>query len=125
MRSLRRLLLPLVVVSALSACQTWNGRRLPGGPAPQELPSPLRVTLTDGSVLVMWSAEVQRDSLIGMVGERRDEGQRVAVAMPQVRRVEERGVDFAATVGLTAAITLTLVAAVIITVFLTLGGLAA
>jgi hypothetical protein len=119
MRSVHRLLLPLALLSTLPACQTWYGR----WPGSQALPSPVRVTLTDGSVLVMRDAQVQRDSLIGMVGERADERQRVAVAMPQVHRMEERGVDFPATVGLTAAITLTAVATVIVGVFFTLGGL--
>jgi hypothetical protein len=123
MRSLRLLLLPVLLLSALSACQTWYVRGIPQDPAPRALPSPVRVTLTDGSVLVMRDAEVRADSLIGMVGERAASPLRVAVAMPQVRRVEERGVDFPATVGLTTAITLTVVATVVITVFFTLGGL--
>jgi hypothetical protein len=114
MRYIRRLLLPLVLLSALSACQTWNGRRFPGGPSPQALPSPVRVTLTDGSVLVMWSAEVRADSVIGMVGATVEGRQRVAVAIPRVRRVEGRGVNFPATVALTAAITFAFLVTVLI-----------
>jgi hypothetical protein len=106
MPSLRRLLLPLVLLASLSACQEWQGRTLSSGPTPRELPSPARVTLADGSTLVMWNAQVRADSVVGMVGERADARERVAVAVPQVRRVEGRGVDFVATVGLTTAVTL-------------------
>lgn len=119
MRAFRRMLLPLVLLSALSACQGWNGHRL--RPEPRELPSPLRVTMTDGSRLVVWNAEVARDSLVGLVGKRPEERTRAAVPLSQVRRTEARGVDFVETVGLTAAITVLAAASVVFAAMVALG----
>ena len=119
MPRIRRLLLPLVLLSALSACQSWNGHRM--RPAPRELPSPLRVTLTDGSRLVVWNAEVRSDSLVGLVGRRPQERTRAAVPLSQVRLTEARGVDFVATTGLTAAVTLVVAVTVVFAAMVALG----
>jgi hypothetical protein len=112
-----RAILPLVLLAALSACQTWHGRPLPG-PEPAPLPSPVRVVLRDGSSLVMWHPAVERDSVVGLVGRREGERTRAAVSLAQVTRMDRRGVDPVATAGVSALATL---GAVIVIALIALG----
>lgn len=101
MRSFRLALLPFVLLLILPACQGWRGEPLPGaGPSPREVPSPARVALADGRSVVVWHGGVERDSLIGLVGERSGERARFAVPVAQVRRMDGRRMNVAST-GLT------------------------
>ncbi len=76
---------------------------MPEASASARLPSPVRVTRSDESVLVMRDAVVSGDSIVGHVGRDRT---RTAVAMADVRSMQARRTDVMATVGLAAAITL-------------------
>lgn len=112
MLSFRRAVLPLALVVLLPACQGWRGRPLPGpSPAPQPVPSPARITLSDHSTLVVWHGNVERDSLIGLIGPRAGERTRFAVPVAQVRRMQGRGLDFLATATLAAVTTVAVVVA--------------
>jgi hypothetical protein len=103
MRSFRRAVLPFALLATLPACQRWHGTPLPGaGPSARQVPSPARVVLADGRTVVVWHGNVERDSLIGLTGELSAERTRFAVPVSQVRRMDGRGVDAAAT-GLTVA----------------------
>jgi hypothetical protein len=112
MRPVPRRVLPILLLSSLAGCQGWHGRRMPSGPEP--LPSPVRVLLRGGSAPVMWHPAVERDSLIGLVGRERGERTRAAVAVSQVERIEQRGVNVPATVGVSALGTLAAVFAVVL-----------
>ncbi len=110
MRPIRLALLPLALLLLLPGCQRWRGQPLPGaGPSPQQVPSPARVTLTDGSAVVVWHGSVERDSLVGLMGPRAGERTRFAAPLAQVRRMDGRGLDFLATATLAAVATLALV----------------
>jgi hypothetical protein len=91
MRSIRRSLLPLVMLCALAGCQTWQGKPLPA-PGAQPLPSPVRLTLADGATQVMWAAAVEGDSIVGLIGPYAGQRTREAWALSQVRRIQAREV---------------------------------
>lgn len=79
--------LALLASVILSGCHGWRPQTSPTAGA--QLPNPARVTPMEGSEIVLRNATVSQDSLVG-TGER---GQRVALPLSQVRRVEARRVD--------------------------------
>jgi hypothetical protein len=92
----------LILLCSLGACTTWQ---TPPASGPEALSLPkrasIRVTRTDGRMLVLKHARVVGDSLFGEAG---DPPQGVAMAMGEIRRVELQKVDAARTVGLTIGV---------------------
>ncbi len=83
----------------LSACATWQRRDLPvaGVATPAPPTGRLRVTRTDQSTLVLTHALVTHDSVVGDAGA---PPARVAVALRDVYRLDERHVSPVRTGGL-------------------------
>lgn len=80
MRPIRLATVALALLLVLPGCQRWRGRPLPAAsPSAQQVPSPARVMLSDGSSVEVWHGSVERDSLIGLVGPRAGERTRFAV----------------------------------------------
>jgi hypothetical protein len=84
----------LLLLLCLPGCHTWQRRdvaQLQPAAAPTISGShPVRVTHAGGSKLVLNRAEVVGDSVVGEVGKR---SERAAVAVADVRRLEERRVS--------------------------------
>jgi hypothetical protein len=99
---------------ALSACQTWRGRPVPE-PGAQQVPPTVRVTLADGGTAVVWHATLERDSLIGLVGQHPGTRTRFAVPLQQVQRMEGRGPAFLATVAFATVATIAAAYAILFT----------
>jgi hypothetical protein len=100
-----RLLLPLL---CLPGCHTWHRRDVANvRPAPAPIVfsgwDPVHVTLPDGSKIVLKRAEVVGDSVVGEVGSR---PRRAAVAVADVRRLEEQRPSSARTALLVPAVLL-------------------
>jgi hypothetical protein len=93
------LVLPLLLLAALAACQGWY--RQPLGPEPRTLPSPARLTLVDGTRYVVYGAAVERDSVISVVG-RAGERTRWAVPISDVRRIDAQETHAAEISGIIA-----------------------
>jgi len=89
-RSLRPPLVPLVCLTVLlNGCQTWARYDVPTGTAPSSGVAsgrPVRVSMRDGTELMMWSTRVVGDSV---VGEGTGAMGRIAVPVAGVRTVEE------------------------------------
>lgn len=108
MRSIRRLILPLVLLCSLTACHSWQREPL-AGPSPRQLPSPARLTMTDGTTRILWAAAVERDSVVGLVGSEPGRRTRAAVALAEVRRIQGSRVDFAISAGAAVVVSLLLI----------------
>ncbi|MFQ5679951.1 MAG: hypothetical protein ACE5HP_10895 [Gemmatimonadota bacterium] len=93
----RHLLLPLTLVAWLSACTRWSVRSGPAGSLAAGTEQ-VRVSLADGSTLLLWEPRAERGSLSGFLGT--DRQGRVAIPLAEVTRVETRQVKPAATAGL-------------------------
>jgi hypothetical protein len=104
---IRRLLLPFAMMCGFSACYSWQREPLPGPAAPQ-LPSPARLTMSDGTLRVMWAAAVEGDSIVGLVGDVAGRRTRAAVELSRVRRVQANRVDFAVTAGAATVLAVTI-----------------
>ena len=89
-RSLRPPLVPLVCLTVLlNGCQTWARYDVPTGTAPSSGVAngrPVRVSMRDGTELMMWGTRVVGDSV---VGEGTGAMGRIAVPVADVRTVEE------------------------------------
>ena len=89
-RSFRSPLLTLVCLSvSLNGCQTWARYDVPTGTAPSSGVAngrPVRVSMRDGTELMMWGTRVVGDSV---VGEGTGAMGRIAVPVAGVRTVEE------------------------------------
>ena len=72
-----------------------------------------RVVLRDGTTLSLSDVTVRPDSLIGFAG---DERTRVAVAQPQVERIETRGVSAGRTIGLVGGVLAVIALAVLVAI---------
>jgi len=99
-------LLPLLL--CVAGCHTWQHRdvaNLRPAPAPIVFSGsyPVRVTRPDGSKIVLKHAEVVGDSVVGDVGSR---PRRAAVAVADVRRLEEQRPSSARTALLVPAVLL-------------------
>lgn len=91
---------------------------MPAASVPQELPDPLRVTRKDHSVLMLRDAVVSGDSVVGFAGP---EHVRVAVALADVRSLQQKKVDILGTVGTAAAVYLVATTAAILVILASLG----
>ncbi len=98
---LRIVVLPLMLAAFLPACYKWS--EMPGRNLPTSLPSPTRVTLTDGQQIVLTTGTVTEDSLFGRregtPGPVLDTDQNVRVSLDDVQIVEHRKTDGWATAG--------------------------
>lgn len=121
MRSFFRSAVPLALLLLLSGCSMWHGRAVPQ-PSAGEIPSPVRVHLVDGSSATVWQARVAADSLTGETRERGGVRGRYAVPLAQVERMDSRGLDFVATAGLTALVTVVLGTLALVLVYATQAG---
>ena len=105
---------PLLPLLCLPSCHSWQRRdvaQLQVTPAAAISGAhPVRVTHAGGSQIVLNRAEVVGDSVVGEVGTR---PRRAAVAVADVRRVEERRVSGPRTTLLIAGIALGVVALLI------------
>ena len=107
------LLLSLLLVA--QGCTSWKQRPLTAGVTPAfSTERPVRITLSDRSEIVLERPRIEGDSLIGDVG---NPPQRVAVALRDVQRIDERSVSLARTGGLvvgTGAVLFTVLFAVLV-----------
>lgn len=93
-----RLSLLLSCLLVVQGCTTWKQRPLTAGVAPAiSTERPVRITRSDRSEMVLEHPRLEGDSLIGDVG---NPPQRVAVALRDVQRIDERSVSLARTGGL-------------------------
>lgn len=79
----------LLIVSSAPGCGAWRARPMPEPASAQELPSPLRVEMRDGTARVLHRPVLSADSLVGLAGGSRASRQRTAVALSDVRAVQE------------------------------------
>lgn len=85
----RRRTAALVLAAVLStACSSWHARTAPNASDSAALAHRIRVTRSDRSVVVLDHASVRGDSLIGQ-----HDGSRVAIALGDVQRVDEKRVS--------------------------------
>ena len=102
-QSRRRVAFALASLAWISACSSWHRRDISAGVAPViSSDRPVRVTLVGGSVIVLLNPRVAGDSLIGEVG---NQPQRMALALRDVSRIEDRRTSVARTGALTAGVT--------------------
>ncbi len=96
---LRLIVLPLTLVSFLSACHKWVPvhATIEDAVAASRLES-VRITMSDGRILDLKNATVEGDSVIGFAP------QRTALPVEQVQTVERRKGDALGTVGLVVGI---------------------
>jgi hypothetical protein len=117
----RPLLGLLVLLCSPGACTTWHTQPVPG-PEARPLPTraAIRITRTDGHVLVLTHAHVIGDSLFG---EASDPPETVAMAMGEITRMERQKVHAGRTVALTVGVgAVTFLAAILVSVYAYLGG---
>ncbi len=98
-RRVARSLLLLGVVLC-SGCYTWQWT----GPPPQDHPSGVRVTRQDSSTLVLHSARVAQDTLVGSTRPEPSAPANVQIPIREVRKIEQRRVDPVRTGALIAAL---------------------
>lgn len=104
---LLRISLFLLVVLPLGGCMHWSRRPLPAPGQQASYRGSVRVTRTDGQVLLLDNATVRADSVTGLSHEQ--PALRVAIAAQEVRAVQARRTN----VPVTAAIALALTSAVV------------
>ena len=93
-----RLSLLLSFLLVAQGCTSWKQRPLTAGVTPAfSTERPVRITRSDRSEIVLEHPRIEGDSLIGDVG---NPPQRVAVALRDVQRIEDRSVSLARTGGL-------------------------
>jgi hypothetical protein len=113
---LRRVILPLTLLAFLSACHKWVPLEPPVAQAvAEEEPGTVRVTLADGSQVVLKEPHISGDSLVAF--EDGKEPQTVALLLEDVRQAEVQRTNKPATVGLVFGIAVVTVAAVVFLVF--------
>jgi hypothetical protein len=89
-RSWRRLVSTLLLLTYLPACSTWQvGTPTPAQFVEQKKPHSIRVTRTDGSRITLTSPMVRNDSILGNSGAG-DPEHSVALALSDVQQVEVR-----------------------------------
>jgi hypothetical protein len=88
----------LIVLANTTGCMTWRTVPARDGNVAGDASYPrARVVLRDGTTLSLDDVTVRPDSVIGFAEPERT---RVAVARPQVERIETRGVSAGRTIGL-------------------------
>lgn len=89
--NLWRAILSVVLLMGVTGCVSWQRvPRAQDGALALSTAGPVRLTLTDGTVVVLERPRIQGDSL---VGERSGSHARVAVALRDLERAEDRRVD--------------------------------
>ena len=92
-RTQQRFIATLLLV-LLTACHSWQPTTVsPQGWTPEERPSSVRVTLTNGEFVTVENPTVRNDSIVGVAGSD------VGVASRDVRLFEVRRVSFGASIG--------------------------
>ncbi|HKP14648.1 MAG TPA: hypothetical protein VJT85_01220 [Gemmatimonadaceae bacterium] len=104
----------LVALLNTTGCMSWRAvpardAQIPGDASYRRA----RVVLRDGTTLSLNDVTVRPDSLIGFAG---DERTRVAVAQPQVERIETRGVSAGRTIGLVGGVLAVIALAVLVAI---------
>lgn len=102
-RSRRTAAVLLALVLGAAGCGTWGRRPVPQPSSAEPLPTTVRVTRTDRSVLVLHEPSVQADSLVGFAGDASPRT-RVAVPLSDVQRIDGRKVSVVRTAGTTLAV---------------------
>ena len=92
----------LIVLLNTTGCMSWRTVPARDGRVAADASYPrARVVLRDGTTLSLTDVTARPDSVIGFVGAERT---RVAVAQPQVERIETRGVSAGRTIGLVGGV---------------------
>jgi hypothetical protein len=100
-RFLRRVILPITLLSFLSACHKWVELKPPYEQAfAEEQPEKVRLTVVGNSRLVLEEPRVQGDTLFGL-------SRRTGVPLDQIQRAEVRQDDMVANVFLITGIAVT------------------
>ncbi|HEX8246100.1 MAG TPA: hypothetical protein VF541_21470 [Longimicrobium sp.] len=100
---LHRISIFLLLVLPLGGCMHWSSRPLPTPGQQTQLRGSVRVTRSDGRVLLLDNATVRADSVTGISHEQ--PALRVAIAPGEVRTVQARRTNTPATAA--AAVLLT------------------
>jgi hypothetical protein len=100
----------LLIVLGAPGCGAWRARPVPEPSSAEALPSPLRVEMRDGTARVLHRPVLAADSLVGLEGGAARSRQRAAVALADVRAVQEMELSAART--LFAVVTVGMVSAV-------------
>jgi len=104
----------IVVLLNISGCMTWRAVPRASERTAGDATYPrARVVLRDGTALPLTDVTVRPDSVIGFAGAERT---RVAVAQPQVERVETRNVSVGRTIGLVGGVLAVLALAALIAI---------
>ena len=96
----RRFVLPLTLVTLLSACTKWVALEPPYAPSQGEYEK-LRITGDDGTRVVIHDPRLEADSLRGTVS---DSDQVAAIPIDSVQKIEKRGTNWLATAGLVVGV---------------------
>jgi hypothetical protein len=87
----------LLILLALSACHTWTHVRTPEEAVARAPTGTLQVTKTDSSVVLIQSATIRQDTLIGTSPDR--EHRRIAIPMDEVSSVATKELSTWRTAG--------------------------
>ena len=113
---MRRRTAPIVLATlTFAACSSWHPATAPTAADSTTFVHDVRITRTDHSVLLLDRAQVVGDSLVGAAG-----GARVAVALRDIERVEERRPSPIRTTGLVLGIVAGTLAVLIVVAVATL-----
>ena len=105
----RRTALLAFAMLVTTGCSSWHMRAAPTAADTASFAHPIRVTRSDQSVLVLDHARVNGDSLVG-----ESDGGRVAIALRDVQRIDERRVSAPRTTALVVGTALAALAALMI-----------
>ena len=109
----------LIVLLNTSGCMSWRAVPAPDGRVAADASYPrARVVLRDGTTLSLDDVTARPDSVIGFAEPERT---RVAVAQPQVERIETRGVSTGRTIGLIGGVLAVVALAALIAIVQALG----
>ena len=104
----RRVIAALLLV-LLTACHSWRPTTVsPQGWTPEEQPSSVRATLTNGETVTIENPTVRNDSIVGVTDAS------VGVASRDVRSLEVRRFSVTKTVGLVLGISAVLAAIAVV-----------
>jgi hypothetical protein len=104
----------IVVLLDTTGCMSWHAVPPASERTAGDATYPrARVVLRDGTTLSLTDVTIRPDSVIGFAGAERT---RVAVAQPQVERVETRDVSMGRTLGLVGGVLAVLVLAALIAI---------
>ena len=98
-----------------TGCTAWTPSALPrGGVAPQvAYDHPVQLTLSNQATLILTQPQVVGDSIVGYTGA---PGRRVAVALSDVRQLDEQRVSAGRTAGLVLGVPALMLAGTFVTI---------